>query len=57
MALKWWPASERTRALWGKSKRPPSEDGCVDRMYMARDLAAISRCALDREPLADPGQK
>ncbi len=36
--------------------RPFSEEGWLQRMFMARDLIAISQCALDRAPFAHPGQ-
>jgi hypothetical protein len=44
------------RWLGLKENRPFPEEGWLERMFMAHDLSAISRCAPAREPSAHPGQ-
>jgi hypothetical protein len=46
---------DRWRGL--KQNRPFPEEGWLEKMFMAHDLLAISRCALVREPFAYPGDK
>jgi hypothetical protein len=38
-----------------KNHRPFPEESCLEKMFIAHDLTAISRCVLDRPPLPSPG--
>jgi hypothetical protein len=40
-----------------KRNRPFPEEGWLERMFMAHDLAAISRCSLNRRPWSYPGSE